>query len=158
INTVRVDDPLLTVRRAPGASPLRVVLASTLELPPAARVLGRDAGLLVIGAAGRAAPAAAARLEAARAAVAIVPATAEGMVSIDGALALLTERGVARVLVEGGARVLTSFLRAGKVDRMEIEIAPRLLGAPGTAVVGQLGEPLPALANVAVARLGANVL
>ena len=52
-STVRIDDPQLTVRDAPGEHPLRVVLASTLSLPRGAKVLAGDGRTLVIGAAGR---------------------------------------------------------------------------------------------------------
>jgi len=41
------------------------------------------------------------------------------------------------VLVEGGARVLTSFLKARLADRVIVGIAPTILGA-GTDAVGDL--------------------
>ena len=67
-----------------------------------------------------------------------------------------------RLLVEGGSKVVTSFLKARRVDRMSVEIAMRLLGAPGTPMlgalmVGDLGQA-PSLANVSVERLGENVI
>jgi len=48
VGTVMTDDPLLTVRLVAGASPLRVVLDSTLRLPPTAQILGPDAATTVI--------------------------------------------------------------------------------------------------------------
>ena len=57
---------------------------------------------------------------------------------------------------------MTSFLRARRVDRMCIEIAMRLLGAPGTPMLGSLAvsalPDAPSLANVSVERLGENVV
>ena len=161
-STVRIDDPRLTVRDAPGKHPLRVVLASTLTLPRNARVLARDGLALVIGADGRVYEEERAALESAGVAVAVTARDPEGRVAIDGALSLLAERGVKRLLVEGGSKVVTSFLRAKRVDRMCIEIAMRLLGSPGTPMlgallVGALGEA-PSLANVSVERLGENVI
>ncbi len=161
-STVRIDDPLLTVRDAPGEHPLRVVLASTLLLPRGAKVLGRDGRALVIGAEGRGLEVERRALEAAGATVALAARDADGRVAIDGALDILAERGVERLLVEGGAKVVTSFLRAKRVDRLCIEIAMRLLGAPGTPTVGALDitalPQAPRLVNVAVERLGENVL
>ena len=130
-HTVVIDDPLLTVRLCEGPQPLRVALASALEIPPAARLLdpGAPAGgpVLVIGAEGRATPQAQARLATRGAEVWVVTANERGWVSLPHALARLYERGVRRLLVEGGARVLTSFLRDQLADRAEIEIAPRIL-------------------------------
>ncbi len=163
-STIRIDDPLLTVRHAPGKSPLRIVLASTLVLPEGARVLDGDAEgrALVIGAEGRASDEAGGRLRSRGIVVAVAPRSDEGQVSIDGALAILAAHGVKRLLVEGGAKVVTSFLKARRVDRVSIEIAMRFLGAPGTPTlgaiaVGALGEA-PSLANVLVERLGDNVI
>ena len=161
-STVRIDDPQLTVREAPGAQPLRVVLSSTLALPRGARVLVNDGRALVIGAQGRVADEERVALESAGVAVAVAPRDPDGRVAIDGALSLLAERGVKRLLVEGGSKVVTSFLRAKRVDRMSIEIAMRLLGAPGTPMVGALSvaslDEAPTLANVSVERLGDNVI
>lgn len=161
-STVRIDDPQLTVRDAVGADPLRVVLASTLALPRGARVLARDGRALVIGAEGRVIAEERGALESAGVAVAVAPSDPDGRVAIDGALAVLAARGVERLLVEGGSKVVTSFLRARRVDRMCIEIAMRLLGAPGTSMLGALAvgslEQAPRLANVSVERLGENVL
>ena len=161
-STVRIDNPRLTVRDAPGEHPLRVVLASTLSLPRGAHVLARDGRALVIGAEGRVSKEERAALEAAGVDVGIAPPDPDGRVAIDGALSVLFERGVKRLLVEGGSKVVTSFLKARRVDRMSVEIAMRLLGAPGTPMlgalmVGELGQA-PSLANVSVERLGENVI
>ena len=163
--TVRIDDPLLTVRDASlvpsGDQPLRVVLASTLSLPRGARVLARDGRALIIGADGRVDEEERRALELAGVGVAIAPRDPDGYVSIDGTLSILAERGVRSVLVEGGSRVVTSFLRARRVDRMCVEIAMRLLGAPGTPTLGSLAvstlPEAPSLANVSVERLGENI-
>jgi riboflavin biosynthesis pyrimidine reductase len=54
-------------------------------------------------------------------------------------LDVLGQRGVRRLLVEGGGRVITSFLRARAASRAQIEIAPCFLGEPATPAVGALG-------------------
>ncbi|WP_437996175.1 RibD family protein [Sorangium sp. So ce185] len=182
IRTVVIDDPLLTVRACEGPQPMRVVLASALGVPEGARLLRRSpatstastngngaaraqpAGgrVVVVGAAGRALDGARARLEERGAAVIVVPADDRGRVSLPHALAELHARGVRRLLVEGGAAVLTSFLRARLADRAEVEIAPRLLGDTAIPAVGALGEaPLASaidLREPAVELLGGNLL
>ena len=161
-STVRIDNPRLTVREAPGSDPLRVVLASTFALPRGAHVLARTGRALVIGAEGRIIDEERMALEAAGVDVAVVERDADGRVAIDGALDVLSARGVERLLVEGGSKVVTSFLRARRVDRLSIEIAMQLLGAPGTPMLGSLGvgalEQAPSLTNVSVERLGDHVL
>jgi len=143
--TVRIDDPRLTVREVEGRNPLRVVLASSLDLPPTARVFDKCGSVLVIGVRG----------EASERAI-VVPSGADGMVGLAGALEVLRNRGVERLLVEGGSRVLTSFFRAGLVDRVEIEYAMTFLGG-GTPLVEAL--PLPVrLTDVTTERLGTSVL
>lgn len=160
INTVRIDDPQLTVRHVEGKNPLRVVLASRLDVPENAQVIGSDdQRLLVIGAKGKAVvPNAGAR----RIDYEIVESTPDGRVDLVSALAVLRERGVKKLLVEGGARVLSSFFRARLVHQVEIELAMKLLGAPATPTLGVLGvdgiDSAIELADVSVDRLGQNVL
>lgn len=166
-STVRIDNPRLTVRDAPGAHPLRVVLASTFALPRASHVLAADGRALVIAAEGRADDEERAALEAAGVMMAVAPRDAHGRVAIDGALAVLAKRGVKNLLVEGGSKIVTSFLEARRVDRLSVEIAMCLLGAPGTPMLGALGSlgsgvgalgEAPRLTNVSVERLGDNVI
>src|SRR5579863_6751408 len=85
-NTVRVDDPQLTVRVCPGPQPRRIVLASALDIPPRARLFERGPGVLAIGVAGRAMPEAQERLESMGVQVRLVAASEEGLVSLDAAL------------------------------------------------------------------------
>ena len=53
-------------------------------------------------------------------------------------LAELFDRGVRRVLLEGGPELAAGFLRAGLVDEALVHLAPKLLGA-GPSLVGDLG-------------------
>jgi riboflavin biosynthesis pyrimidine reductase len=119
--------------------------------------------VLVIGAEGRATDERRAALEAAGAEVFIVNAGDDGLVEPACALAVLAKHvGVNRLLVEGGARILTSFFRARLVDRATIEIATCLLGAPATPTIGSLGidvlERAPSLVDIRVERVGTHVL
>lgn len=164
--TVSIDDPLLTVRFCEGPQPIRVVLASSLDLPETARLLdraGTSAGpVLVVGAEGRASDAARARLVSRGAEVCVVPANARGWVSLPHALSVLYARGVRRLLVEGGARVLTSFLSERLADYAEIEIAPRIFGDAALAAFGALANDLPraaiAIRRPTVEHLGDNLI
>jgi len=135
VGTAIVDDPQLTVRMVPGSSPLRVVLDSTLRLPPTARVLDNGAATVVI----TTAPSSEERRAALRAravGVHVVDAGPQG-VDLPSALRTLRALGVASLLVEGGGRVITSFFSEKLVDRLVIGIAPTIMGA-GIDAVGDL--------------------
>lgn len=141
IETVLHDDPLLTARSGSAAQPLRVVLDSALRLPLAARLLtapGSAGTVVVFGVAGASLERKAA-LEAAGALVLATESDSQGRVSLPHMLDLLGQQGVRRVLVEGGGKVLTSFLRARAAQRAEIEVAPCFLGEPATPAVRELG-------------------
>ena len=136
VGTVTRDDPQLTVRMVPGASPLRVVLDSTLRTPSSARVLDAEAATMIITTevsrdADRS------RLRDAGVAVRVVPSSPSG-VDASAALAVLRRTGVRSLLVEGGAAVITSLLAADLVDRLVVGTAPTIIGH-GTEAVGELG-------------------
>jgi 3,4-dihydroxy 2-butanone 4-phosphate synthase/GTP cyclohydrolase II len=136
VGTVLADDPRLTVRMVPGASPIRVVVDSALRIPDTARVLADDAATTILTT--RASSAARRdELRARDVSVLVVPAGRDG-VDLEAALEALHAAGVRSLLVEGGARVITSSLSSGLADRLVVAIAPRVLGS-GTDAVRDLG-------------------
>jgi 3,4-dihydroxy 2-butanone 4-phosphate synthase/GTP cyclohydrolase II len=136
VGTVIQDDPQLTVRMVPGASPLRVVLDSTLRLPGESKILTDEAATLILTTdrsdAGRRE-----ELDGGHVGVRVLPASPDG-VDIVAALRDLRDTGVETLLVEGGARVITTLLKAGLVDRLIVGVAPTIIGQ-GTEAVGPLG-------------------
>jgi riboflavin-specific deaminase-like protein len=160
--TVQVDDPQLAVPTAGARQPRRVVLASALEISPDARVLRGGPGTLVIGVEGRPSAQARERLVAAGAEVRLVAAGSDGLVSLPEALAVIHEWGVERLLVEGGACVLSSFLRHRLADEATIEIVPRWLGGGALAAIGEIGvtalEHAVALEDARVERAEASIV
>jgi GTP cyclohydrolase II len=157
--TVLADDPLLTVRMVPGASPIRVVVDSALRSPLDAQVFGADAATVVLTSE-RSNPGRRSALRRRGVKVEVVREAAAGIDLADG-LARLLALGVGCVLVEGGSRVITSMLRERLVDRVVVAVAPLLLGK-GTEAVGDLGTSLVAdglrLLNQTVHRLGPDLL
>jgi riboflavin-specific deaminase-like protein len=137
--TVLADDPLLTVRMVPGASPIRVVLDSTLRVPLDAQVLGPDAVTVVLTSE-RSDPDRRAALRRRGVKVDVVGEGPDG-VDLAAGLARLRSLGIRCVLVEGGSRVITSALRGRLADRLVVAVAPLLLGR-GTDAVGDLGATM----------------
>ncbi|MBE9605197.1 bifunctional diaminohydroxyphosphoribosylaminopyrimidine deaminase/5-amino-6-(5-phosphoribosylamino)uracil reductase RibD [Acetobacteraceae bacterium H6797] len=141
--TALADDPDLTCR-LPGYAPVptvRVVADSRLRLPLTARMLGNaaEAPVWVLTRPGHPAE----KLEALRAAGAEVvelPASEEGQGLDPGAmLRALAERGITRLMIEGGASLAASLLRADLVDRLAWFHAPVAIGAEGRAGLDEMG-------------------
>ena len=136
IGTVMRDDPQLTVRMVPGASPIRVVLDSNLKIADDACVLTDDAATTVLT---TSASSRERRVDLRRRgiSVTVVPGGPHGL-DLEAAMNALFRDGIRSVLVEGGSRVITSFLSSRLVDRLVVGISPRVLGS-GTEAVRDLG-------------------
>ena len=151
--TARSDDPRLTVRhgRRGGPQPLRVVCDTRLASPPGLRLFGPALGRGTIVACGLGAQLARRKfLEARGVGVWRLP-LAGGHVSPRALARRLVAAGCHEVLLEGGATLGTSWLKAGLVDRLAIYAAPRVLGAGGLGWCGSLG--VPALARARRGRI-----
>jgi len=136
IGTILRDDPQLTVRMVPGASPIRVVLDSRLRIPGGSLVLADDAATTIVTTDRSSAE----RRDVLRrrgVSVIVVPSGPRG-VDLGAALHALREQGIRSALVEGGSSVITSFLSRNLADRLVVSIAPRVLGS-GTDAVRDLG-------------------
>lgn len=161
--TVRADDPRLTVRECKGPDPRRIVLSSKLDIPISARLFSSSsAAVLLIGVEGRATKEAIARMRSTGAEVRLVRERADGLVSLPEALASIRAWGVERLLIEGGAKVLTSFLKERLVDEAAVEVVPRIFGENGLAVLGDIGvthgENVLQLSDVHFDRAGQSVI
>ncbi|MEY3660546.1 MAG: hypothetical protein RLZZ169_1371 [Pseudomonadota bacterium] len=137
IGTVLADDPQLTVRHWVGPSPQPIVLDSQLRLPATARLCLHERGCWVLTC----------RAAAARSTLPCQLLSeadnGAGQVDLSAALLLLKQRGIHSLMVEGGATVLTAFLRARLVDAVVVTIAPRFVG--GYRAIGDLAASVPQL-------------
>lgn len=123
--TVALDDPQLTVRRVPGDSPVRVVIDPARRLPVERRVF-RDgaAPTLLLCAESCVEPGGAWHGEAE---VVGVPASPDGLAPAD-ILRAVHERGLHGVFVEGGGVTVSRWFAAGALDRLQVAVAPLLIG------------------------------
>ncbi len=149
--TVLADDPDLTCRLVPGAArvpALRVIADARLRTPPGARLVAtaRQVPTWLVTRPGHP-PAARAPFQEAGVELLTVPEAAappEGGgpgkgLDLAALLRALAQRGVTRVLAEGGAALAAGLLRAGLVDRLAWFHAPAIIGGDGRAAV----DPLP---------------
>ena len=136
IGTVLADDPRLSVRHATGPNPRPVVLDSQLRLPLESRLLqGSPPPWIAAGL--RAGADRQARLEDAGASILRVELARQGGLNLLHLLECLRQRGIERVMVEGGARVITSFLSEKLVDLFVLTVAPVIVGGvPGVHDLG----------------------
>jgi diaminohydroxyphosphoribosylaminopyrimidine deaminase / 5-amino-6-(5-phosphoribosylamino)uracil reductase len=138
VGTVINDNPELTVRLVRGRNPLRIVVSSGRLIPQKSKVLQNlsvaktliatatkgsspwientvDSGLEVVG----------------------VGTDKQGNLNLKKLLKILATRGVSSVLVEGGAKIITSFLKDNLANRLVTIIAPKIIGK-GIEAVGDL--------------------
>jgi riboflavin-specific deaminase-like protein len=123
--TVAADDPQLTTRHVSGPSPVRVVLDPARRLAPHYRVFNDDdADTLYVCARSLARDG---ETHFGRASVVAVDDDGDG-VDVTAVLRILRARGCHRIFVEGGGVTVSMFLEANLLDRLQIAIAPLLIG------------------------------
>lgn len=122
VGTVKCDDPRLSVRAVKGPNPVRVVIDCRAELTGDERLF-RDGGAPVILVQAEYAP-----IRNYGADVLRVPLGENGLDPQD-ILDGLADRGLRRILVEGGARTIARFVEANLVDRLHVAIAPLIIGS-----------------------------
>jgi diaminohydroxyphosphoribosylaminopyrimidine deaminase / 5-amino-6-(5-phosphoribosylamino)uracil reductase len=157
IGTVRADDPLLTCR-LPGMalrSPVRVVLDRALRISGGSRLVhtARQTPLWLMASELAEAPAATKLAAAGAQVIRLAPTAAPGL-DLSAVLHALSERGITRLMVEGGSRVASSFVAAGLVDEIWLLRGPNAIGADGIAALDAL--PLTAITQSPALRVRAS--
>jgi diaminohydroxyphosphoribosylaminopyrimidine deaminase/5-amino-6-(5-phosphoribosylamino)uracil reductase len=146
VGTVLADDPELTCR-LPGMaafSPVRIVLDGALRTPPTSRLVksARTTPLWLVASETAEAPAAAI-LGAAGAEIIRLPLVTGGGHDLPMVLRMLSERGVTRLMVEGGSRIAASFVKDGLADEVWLLEGPNTIGPDGVPALDAM--PLTAI-------------
>ena len=134
IGTILADDPSLTVkspdlramRRARGYAeqPVRIVIDSRARTPPDASILQKGEGERIIACSEQADPGRKASLEWH---AAIIVAGADE-VDLPLLLSRLSERGIQRILVEGGGTLIAGLFSQGLVDELTCFVGNIIIG------------------------------
>ena len=142
IETAIADDPGLTCRvpGLEGDSPVRIIADSSLRIDPSSRLVSTavETPTWVVCAVG----ADRARIEGlTKRGVTVIEARpdTDGRPEIADILTQLAERGITRVLVEGGGQLSAAFLKAGMVDRLAWFRAPSVIGGDGIPAIAEAG-------------------
>ena len=125
IRTVLSDDPRLTVRKAKGKDPARVVVDSFARTPLDARILTTGGGMVII-AVSRSAPGS--RVKRLEHAGANVLSCGARKVNLKVLLRRLYRMGIRRILLEGGGGLNWSMLKSQLVDEIRVTVAPLIVG------------------------------
>jgi len=169
VGTVLADDPHLTVDdpslrtartdRGDPANPARVVVDSTGRTPVDARILDSEATTYVVVSAA-ATHSRREALERAGAEV-VVAGGGDERVALEAALPKLEDRGVERLMVEGGGEIIHSLFAAGLVDELSVYVGSLIVGgrdAPTLADGDGFVESFPELSLEDVTRIDDGVL
>lgn len=135
VETLLVDDPRLDVRLVEGVSPMPVVFDSALRSVDAPHLQLWSRCPLVLHTAA-ATVEAREQLRAQGAELLEVAADDEGRVDVLAALEALGKQDIRSLLVEGGGRLLGSFIAGRHWDRLFVFRAPLLLGEGRPAFAG----------------------
>jgi riboflavin-specific deaminase-like protein len=127
VSTVVADDPLLNVRRVPGRNPARVVLDPFGRVPLAAKCFDGTDGVRRLVVRVRPGPRPDGVEE-------IVLAGPDGRIDPRRVVQALAASGLPKLLIEGGAATVSSFIAAGAVDRLHVLVAPMILGSGKTGL------------------------
>lgn len=147
-NTVRLDNPSLTVRHASGPHPLRVIPATLGDLPLESTILV-DGNSTLVAVSDRAPQE---TIVALRRRGADVVRAGVDKVDLGLLLSLLYRQNIRSVMVEGGATLLAALFRSGLVDRLIVQHLPVIFGGDGVpSMVG--GPEIESLDNAVKLRL-----
>jgi len=166
IGTALIDDPSLTTRLPAsdsGRDPVRIVLDTRLRLSPRAKLITQQSQAPTWIFCDPDAPIAAEKaLARSGALVYRVGNGGDGRVDCREVMSQIGRNGITSVLVEGGAEVHASMLRARLVDEVYLFVAPMFIGEQGTPLLaGEFHRPphrFPRLHSVEVRQLGEDIL
>ena len=127
IGTLLADDPRLNVRLVEGSSPQPIILDTHLRTPLTARIVNRsDTSPWIINAKKNRDKRAIALKNAGSTPIGC--ASRNGKIDLDALMEILVERRINSVMVEGGARVITSFVNSRLVDQFIVTVSPKFVG------------------------------
>jgi 3,4-dihydroxy 2-butanone 4-phosphate synthase/GTP cyclohydrolase II len=157
IGTVLADDPQLDVRLVDGENPQPVIVDTRLRIPTHAKLLhGKKRPW--IAASGAVDQESAADLEKAGAQLLYFETGDDGRVPFQSLLEALGRKGVSRLMVEGGAGVITTVLGQQLADLLVLTIAPSFVGGLRALEPDGLSFSQTKLQHVGYTRLGEDLI
>lgn len=126
IGTVLSDNPRLSVRLAEGGNPVPVIIDTNLRTPVSSRLFDEGRNPLIFCASS---PDKGRRAELEKKGAVVVESENEEMgLSLIYVLKYLNDLGIRFLMVEGGGRIIGSFLEQELWDKMAVTVSPLILG------------------------------
>lgn len=137
IGTLLADDPRLSVRLVEGSSPQPIILDTHLRTPLNAKLVKRsDTRPWIINAKNNPQILSQALQEAGSRLITCDTAR-DGRIDLHALMTILYEMQVNSIMVEGGARVITSLINSRLVDQFVVTVSPKFVG--GLSVIDSAG-------------------
>ena len=150
--TIRTDNPYLTVRYVSGKNPTRIIPTSTAYIPPDANILKKDSPTIIV----TTEKAPKERLKMLSEKVEVIIAGKEE-VDLINMMDILYNRGIRNLMVEGGSTLNWNLIKNGLVDEIRIIHMPFIVGGTDTpTLVG--GEGFKSLEEVVKLKLRAHFM
>jgi len=128
VGTVLADDPKLTVKKEyvkKAKNPIRIILDSHFRTTRNAEVMKPNARTIIVTTS----------KEYKKGLLEVIKCGEGDKVDIVKLMELLYQRGIKRLLVEGGSTVIWEFLKHGLFDEFQIYIAPMIIGGSSSPTV-----------------------
>lgn len=158
IGTILSDDPRLTVRHADGIDPQIIVLDTSLRISADAKIFDNsNPPWIMVGDNIDSLQ----QKEQAKSEIDTYPIqkNQDGLINLEKVLGKLWAKGIKSLMVEGGAKVIQSFIKARLVDLIILTISPVYVG--GLKAVGNMvgnGDAFPRLEDIQSARYGPDLV
>ncbi|MBU0478882.1 bifunctional diaminohydroxyphosphoribosylaminopyrimidine deaminase/5-amino-6-(5-phosphoribosylamino)uracil reductase RibD [bacterium] len=136
VGTVIKDNPRLTPRHGgiTDRMPIRIILDSSARIPIKSRILDTREAVTIVAVTEKAPNSNVAKLKQMGIEIMCCKMDKNKVVDIYDLLVRLGKKGIASILVEGGSRVISSFIENGAIDRIYAFICPKIIGGK-TALV-----------------------
>ena len=136
VGTATADNPRLNVRLVAGRPPARVVIDPKARLAPDSLVWSDDGARRLVIVADQIKANTPPGVEV------VSLQSSDGQLAPADILKALFDRGLKRILIEGGADTVSRFMQAGCLDRLHVIVAPIIMGS------GRPGFSLPAIEHM----------
>jgi 2,5-diamino-6-(ribosylamino)-4(3H)-pyrimidinone 5'-phosphate reductase len=142
-NTIKIDNSILTNRLTEGKSPIRIIPCSDASISPDSNVLNHDAPTIIVVSE----KANAGKVDAIKGTGAEVLVCGESQVDLEILMAMLWEKGIRRLMVEGGPTLIWLLINKHLIDHVVLiqipyiiggDTTPSLVGGPGVDSIDQV--------------------